>query len=383
MAVETSGTQRKRSSLPARVAESIEHAVREGAFAPDALLPSHRELCRLHGVSLKTVRKALDILEERGVLYRRERSGTYVHPAAVAPRAASTQANLACINFVERDQPASRSALRTDYLMGYTDALEHLDVKMRFVRWMEGEDECGALLSDRFAPETQGCVLLNITPPRLMWWLAERRIPFVVQFFRHYSIEDLPPHPRVYVNKVGAGWEATRYLMGLGHQRIGFAGAVPEEQDAPGLYFGYRAALLSAGSDHRRDDILPFLTDEVDVALRPVRRFLERNGHLTAIVCQTDAMAIAILRVAQTLGIRVPEDLSVIGFNDLPEAAQANPPLTTMASPRRALARAAVEMLLSSAQKPPEDYETRVLNCHLMIRKSTAAPGRKGEAQAG
>lgn len=359
-------------TLSARVAEGIEHAVREGAFAPNAPLPSHRELCRLHGVSLKTVRKALDLLESRGVLYRRERSGTYVLPAALRPRVATPATALTCINVIEPDQPASRAPLRTDYLKGYTDVLDRLSIEMRFVRWTDATEGYDTLLAPGLAPERQACLLANIAPAGLMEWLHAARVPFVVQYFRYYSPEGLPSHHSVYVNKVRAGFDATRHLLDLGHRRVGYAGLRAPDNDSPGLFDGYRAALQCAGTDYSPEDILNFSTDDVEAALGPVREFLSGPRRPPAIFARTDALAIAMLAVAPELGIRVPEDLSVVGFNDLPASAATVPPLTTMASPRRALARTALDLLLSIVGRTGARYEHRMLNCHLVIRGSTA-----------
>lgn len=369
-------------TLSARVAEGIEHAVREGAFAPNAPLPSHRELCRLHGVSLKTIRKALDLLESRGVLYRRERSGTYVLPSALRPHVATPATGLACINVIEPDQPASRAPLRTDYLKGYTDALDRVTLDMRFVRWDGNENAYPSVLSPGLAPERQACLLVNIAPAGLMEWLRERNVPFAVQYFRYYPTEGLPPHHSVYVNKVRAGFDATRYLLDLGHRRVGYAGVRAPDNDSPGLYDGYRAALQCAGTDHAPEDILDFSTDDVSAALGPVRAFLSNPQRPPAVFARTDALAMAFLAVAAEMGIRVPEELSVVGFNDLPESATTVPPLTTMASPRRALAHTALDLLLSSVGSTG-GFERRMLSCHLVIRRSTAPAGKPAPVSAG
>ncbi len=367
-------TEASGSALSARVAEGIEHAVREGAYAPNAALPSHRELCRRHGVSLKTVRKALDLLESRGVLYRRQRSGTYVLPAAVRGPALAPSTGLACINVIEPDQPASHAPLRTDYLKGYTDALDRVSLDMRFVRWPQRDGGYDEILSPGVAPARQACLLVNVAPAGLMAWLDGQNVPFVVQYFRYYASDTLPPHHGVFVNKVRAGFDATRYLLDLGHSRVGFAGLLAPQEDSPGLYDGYRAALQWAGTDHSPEDILGFSTDDIAAALGPVREFLARPHRPSAVFARTDALALAMLAVAPELGLRVPEDLSVVGFNDLPEAAGARPPLTTMASPRRALARTALETLLDVSEQPSRAAERRILNCHLVIRNSAAPP---------
>ncbi|MFB7127927.1 MULTISPECIES: LacI family DNA-binding transcriptional regulator [Streptomycetaceae] len=101
-----------------------------------------------------------------------------------------------------------------------------------------------------------------------------------------------------------------------------------------------------------------------------------------AIFCSTDDQAIGVLRAAREVGLRVPEDLAVAGFDDVPEAALADPPLTTVASDRDAMARAAVDLVLDdSLMVPGSDTErVRTFPSRLVIRRSCGcggdAPGR-------
>jgi LacI family transcriptional regulator len=86
-----------------------------------------------------------------------------------------------------------------------------------------------------------------------------------------------------------------------------------------------------AGLEARPDDVLSFNTDEPATAVELALRCMEGRDLPTAILVRTDAAAIGIMQAARTLGIRVPEDLSVVGFNDQAEAATSDPPLTTVA----------------------------------------------------
>ena len=142
-----------------------------------------------------------------------------------------------------------------------------------------------------------------------------------------------------------------------------------------GLYEGYRAALQCAGLGQTRVSIVAEVnTDDVSAAMGQATEYLRQPNCPTAIFAGTDAVGIALLRAAQSLGIAVPRQLSVVGFNDQPEAAASVPPLTTMAGPRRLLARTAVETLLSAAEGKFDSFQTKILNCRLVMRQSTAAP---------
>lgn len=117
-----------------KTADRIRHAIQEGKFSPDVPLPSYRTIAHDERVSVWTVRAALDILEREGMLYRRERSGTFVRRPMVMARSGAASA-LRCINFVslfDWDSFAPQYHFtRVDYLAGYTEALEPEDIKMR------------------------------------------------------------------------------------------------------------------------------------------------------------------------------------------------------------------------------------------------------------
>lgn len=369
-----------RPGVAERVAHELRSAVLENNLSfPHGQLPSHRELCRQHRVSINTLRKALDILEGDGVIYRVERGGTFLRPKSGESPSPARSTGLKCINFLE-EFPPMWQILKTDYLAGYTEALEDYDAKTRFVPCPAETTQYETLLSDRFAPGEQGCVLVNIAPDGLMRWLRARGIAFVVQFFTAYDRAALPEHHCVYVNKAGAADEATRHLLGLGHRRIGFLGpTAPDYRRLVGLYEGYLAALTCAGISPVPADALDVNTNDTDAIVDTMQRYLGRPERPTAVVTGNDGVAFAVIRAARALGLRVPEDLSVVGYNDLPEAARCDPPLTTFYGPRRLLARTAVEMAIAAAEGRCEGFQTRVLKGHLVIRRSAAPPpGRSG-----
>lgn len=357
--------------VPHQIAQRLKHEIQEGRFEEEAPFPSHRTLCKLTGASLNTVRLALDILEKEGLIYRRQRSGTFVRRRPDGQPRPVDRSGLTCINIIEPEQPDTRAAIRADYLAGYADALGTAPIETRFVAWAEAARNPDAAYSTRHAHGKQGFILLNIVPPDFLIWLLGRRAAFVVQHFCYYPTRGLPKHNRIFVNKVGGAFEGTRHLLDLGHRRIAFAGRIPKPNAPPSVYEGYRTALLCAGLGTEDDDVFDFGTDDVELAMPHVRQWFASNACPDAVFAQTDAMAIAVLRVAAERGVRVPQDLSVVGFNDLPECAATTPPLTTVADPRRRLGREAVEMLLALAASRRAAFETRILNCHLVLRGTT------------
>ncbi|ADG89030.1 LacI family DNA-binding transcriptional regulator [Thermobispora bispora] len=200
--------------------------------------------------------------------------------------------------------------------------------------------------------------------------LIARSIPFVVV--------DPEGEPAPAVASVGAtnwhgGLEATRHLLELGHRRIGVIGGPPDMLCSRARIDGYRAALETAG--------IP-----VDPELIRYGDFLVNSGHdqghellslpepPTAIFAGCDMQAFGVFEAARQRGLRVPEDLSVIGFDDLPLSQWAWPPLTTIRQPLQEMAALAARMVLAMGRGEEVEARRIELATELVVRESTAPP---------
>ncbi len=105
------------------------------------------------------------------------------------------------------------------------------------------------------------------------------------------------------------------------------------------------------------------------------RRFLSRADRPTAIFAQNDLMAVATLRAALEMGLRVPDDLSIVGFDDVEPASLVNPALTTVSQPLQEIGRLAVTVLFRQLAGETLDARRVELSTRLVVRASTAPPG--------
>ena len=359
------------------LAGEIRRGIEEGRYPVNSRLPSERAICEEYGVSRRAARQCVDLLEREGLVHRLHRSGVFVRNALPATNDGGEGRRVRAITFIEDHWPvpADRRAILADYLSAYTQVLDHTEARMRFEPYLQDRQRFEDLLSGAFAVQEQACVLVNVASADLMNWLHARGIPFVVQYFCHYDRQCLPDHHGVSINKFQGAFDAVKFLVETGHRRIAFIGGGDHKGVNP-AHDGYIAAMRWAGCALPRN-LLSLETDSADVAHEPARRFLKANRGMTALFAQNDAVAIGALRAAHDLGIRVPEELSVIGFNDIPAAAESTPALTTVASPRRQLARTAIEILLNAARGAYRSWQQTVLNCRLVIRDSVA-PLRPG-----
>jgi LacI family transcriptional regulator, galactose operon repressor len=161
---------------------------------------------------------------------------------------------------------------------------------------------------------------------------------------------------------------ATEYLLELGHRRIGFLAGRPDLESARLRERGYRAALKKAGI--KIDSSLIRIGGyQVDTAEEAARQMLEPEDRPTAIFAANDVSALATIAVAGSLGLAVPEDLSVIGFDNVPESALSEPPLTTIEQPIQQMGFDATQILIRLIAEQPVPEHT-MLPTRLVVRGS-------------
>ena len=165
---------------------------------------------------------------------------------------------------------------------------------------------------------------------------------------------------------------ATEHLIRLGHRRIGMLTGRPALQSAQLRERGYRLALAAAGLPVPEDLMLVGAYDPA-VSRQQARRLLTGPQPPTAIFAANDMSAIATMEAAAELGLDVPGDLSVVGFDNIPESALAVPPLTTVSQPVRQMGRRSIELLLQLVRGEPVPDTHITLPTELVVRRSTRA----------
>lgn len=166
---------------------------------------------------------------------------------------------------------------------------------------------------------------------------------------------------------------ATNHLIGLGHRRIGFIAGRSELESARLREEGYRQAIEAAGIEF--DPGLVAMGEyRCDASVHPALRLLQLPDRPTAIFAANDLSAIGVMRAAASMGLEVPKDLSVVGFDNIPESALTTPPLTTIDQFIHRLGYRAIRMLLSLIEGKSR-VETRItLPTELVVRQTTAPP---------
>jgi LacI family transcriptional regulator len=162
---------------------------------------------------------------------------------------------------------------------------------------------------------------------------------------------------------------ATEYLIGLGHRRIGFLAGRPDLESAQLREQGYRRALETAGIAFD-PGLVRVGGFQAETARSAARELLAAENRPTAIFAANDVSAIETITVAGGLGLGVPGDLSVVGFDNVPESALCEPPLTTVEQSIQQMGYEAVRMLIDLIDNPSNPPEQVVLPTRLIERSS-------------
>jgi DNA-binding LacI/PurR family transcriptional regulator len=197
----------------------------------------------------------------------------------------------------------------------------------------------------------------------------------------------LPDQPAIVVDDEAGARAAANHLLGLGHRDllvIGIEPPMPGEVEGPESVMarrlrGYLAALAARGVELPENAVVVGPAT-IEGGIAAMRRAWEDGLRPTGVLAMSDAMAIGVLRAARELGLRVPADLSVVGFDDIDISQHTDPPLTTVYQPIRQKGESAVHLLLSVVERRDQTPQQLRLETRLIIRGSSGpAPRRRQE----
>jgi LacI family transcriptional regulator len=220
----------------------------------------------------------------------------------------------------------------------------------------------------------QGMVdgLLLVLPRRpvdFIGTLTKRKFPFIL--IDHQGTgQDCP--------SVGAanwqgGYDATEYLIKLGHERIGFITGWMDLGCATDRLGGYRSALRTYHIPEAPELVFEGTFFQPD-GFAGASAMLDLPEPPTAIFASNDMMAMGVMDAVRDRGLRVPEDVSVLGFDDIPQASLVRPALTTISQPLEKMGRVATQLLLELLQHPDRQVQRIELPTHLVVRDSCCPP---------
>ncbi|MFH0887205.1 MAG: substrate-binding domain-containing protein, partial [bacterium] len=175
-------------------------------------------------------------------------------------------------------------------------------------------------------------------------------------------------------------YEATKYLISLGHKRIAFVSGGPIfDPAASDRLEGYRFAMFEAELEIPKDYIYQADFEQHHLSYKAAEKLMSLGNPPTAIICSSDPIAYIVYDYLVKHGVKIPKDVSLIGFDDLPQSYSVSPylpELTTVHVDIEDLGRTAVKVLLDIIENPTLTAYRHTLPVKLIIRKSTAVPNK-------
>ena len=176
----------------------------------------------------------------------------------------------------------------------------------------------------------------------------------------------------VYANNFCGSYEATKYIIKHGHKHIAFIGSPDFAFSFSERLRGYKAC----AEQYKSSGITAFYTRdfyddyEVPFSVKETKKILSPSNNITAVVCANDPIALLIYNIAAEMGLSVPQDISVIGFDDVPNTEQVQPKLTTIKIYKSELGKLALDILIKRINNPELPYTYTQLSTDIVERES-------------
>jgi DNA-binding LacI/PurR family transcriptional regulator len=356
------------TSLHAQLSASLRDQIRSGSLRPGEQLPTEHVLATEHGVSRGTVRQAMDTLVREGYVERVQGRGSFVRALPPeAPQPSGRRIGLVL--------PYMRDQFMLDIIVGVEHAVKARGYQVSFAYADERLEQEARDIARLRADGVAGLIIFPVSNVRYdesIWELRAARVPLVL-VDRYFPDLDTD---YVIADNAGGTYRATEHLIILGHTRIAFAYPTNVGLHTTSVndrFVGYQQALADYGLPF--DEQLVWRrphSSDLDPAIWYGERMRDRTPP-TATVAMNDNEALALLRGAQLCSLRVPEDLAVVGFDDLPHVAHLHPALTTVAQARQDIGLHAGMLLINRIEGydgPPRRIK---LPTSLVVRESCGA----------
>ena len=326
---------------------------------------SEKELCDIHGVSRQTVRQALMTLENENIIVRRRGSGTFIKSAAKTTVPSNITVGVISTYFSDYIFPS--------IVTGIEKVLKENDVVMQLsITHNQVADETRALKT-MLSQDVNGLIIepskSALPNPNMALYEKIKQMNIPVVFFNaKYPWAD---SPCVAMDDVAAGRIVTEHLWEIGHRRISGIFALDDIQGHK-RYSGYMETLLKHNSPAAEQNVLWYSTNERKSFFSVSEdRILNLLNNSSAVVCYNDNIAVSLLSFCKKHGIRVPDDISIVGIDNAKLSRICEVPLTTAAHPHQLLGETAAQKLMEAISDPGAYQKDELFIPELIVRKST------------
>lgn len=350
----------------AKLVEDLKRQIMSGEIRPGDKISSENVLAKEYDISRQTVRKAIDILRNEGFLYAEHGRGTF------------------CSDMIKQEGNSGNIAVVMTYLSDYIfpyiirgidEVLEKEEYSILLKsthNYRKVEAKC---LEELVKKNIDGLIIepsksqIAFKNHDIFSMLERYRVPFVFVQGVYHGMED---KPYVLLDDEKGGYLITKHLIELGHKRIvGVFKA--DDRQGQNRHSGYVRALQEAGIWYDPSLVVWFHTEDMQSLPQEMIQEIVSKEQIDAVVSYNDRIAIQIINALEEVGVKIPEDISVTGFDDSEFAKNLKVPLTTIKHPQRKIGEAAAELLikLMKGYAVEDDKLHIMMEPELVIRDST------------
>ncbi len=369
------------------IVDTLKAGIANQKYKVDEQLPTEMELAREFGVSRITSKRALEVLKQEGLIYRVRGSGSFVSPNAVEQPTTRLSRHQADHNFLismvvpMKDSLESSTAFADGMMLivrGVSEILNENGFYLAIHSEHSNIQEERAVLNQLYQKKVGGIIYYPISDSEnleLLNLLFLEQYPIITIDKIHENI----PISYVVSDNMGGAYQATKYLIELGHDKIAFVSKVRLERASSvrHRYFGYCNALKEAGIPVNSQFVkFGFKQNPKPVYEKPAYEDIVRSlvsQQVTGIIAENDMEALFLMRAAKDLQIDVPNDISIIGFDDVAFSKHLPIPLTTVAQDFYQIGKTTARILIESVTSGTHKYTKTTLPTRLVVRHSCSS----------
>ncbi|ULT56113.1 GntR family transcriptional regulator [Neobacillus drentensis] len=362
------------------VKEKITEWITSGTVQPGEKIYSENELVKMFGVSRHTVRQAVGDLVHEGWLYREQGAGTFCsnkmfessQEAEAPPKAQRLNTNGKNIGVI--------TTYISDYIFpsiikGIESYLTAQGYSLTFActdNDVEKEKQC---LETMLSRNINGLIVEPTRSsnynPNIQYYLQleQNNIPYLM--INQYYSQLMPPH--IIMNDEHGGFIATEHVIKLGHEKIIGLFKTDDLQGVNRMQ-GFIRAFRENNLSFFPDMVITYTTEDKDSnVVERLQEFFKKENKPTAIVCYNDQLALQVIFMLRGLGLKVPEDVSIVGYDDSSLAEATDIKLTSVSHPKMDMGIEAAKWIVSAVEKRGTNEHSTIYEPELVVRNSTAA----------
>jgi GntR family transcriptional regulator of arabinose operon len=351
-----------------QVANVIRQKIQDGVWEDGDAIPPEKTLCEQFGIARGTMRQALQLLESEGYLWREQGRGTFVRLGNSQATVHEQNRHLAYVlAFVV---PYIRDSSVSTILVGFQQVAEKAGYSVVFNHVNNDLQQQQEVINKLVQQGVAGIALYPVDSESGTGIdkLVRHQYPIVLvdRYLKNLSTD------YVMSDHFGGALRGVHYLLNEGHRRVGFVTWLSPAVSMDHRMLGYIQALREREIP-LDDDLICQVEGYPTINLTSLINYLRNENRPTAVFAANDQIAIALYRAAAAVGLRIPEDLSVIGFDNLDMSPHLDPPLTTVAQQFLVIGRQAAQVLLTRIRGEAIPLQQITLSPELIVRQSCAS----------